>query len=258
MNYNAKNVQSFFNHHACEEARSVFSPSIRHIMNRKVIISYAPKKGNVLDAGCGPGNEAVILAKKGLRVTLVDLSNKLLKIAKAQVKKHSLLDQCKFYCTDIMNLPFEDGSFDFVYSVGDAVSCTQEKYFKAISELARVLKAGGVLVLGVDNLFGNAVKLVSGNKLKEAQKLLNNKMVYEISNCFKVRCFDQKEMECIFKKLDIDLIDVVPVSILSCGVRTSRMKRKDLDILLKLELVLQKSGLYSNCGDHIIFVGKKA
>lgn len=45
-------------------------------------VSLLPKNATILDAGCGPGRDCEYFVKKGLKVVGVDLSDKLLDIAK--------------------------------------------------------------------------------------------------------------------------------------------------------------------------------
>lgn len=120
----------------------------------------------VLDIGCGPGNftgwfGAEILPD-GLAVG-VDASDAMLCRAVADNS-----GPCVAYLRgDAENLPFAD-------SVADAVSCLAALYlinepFRAISELARVLKPGGrvvILTSALSGAFGNAgrgtVEAISG------------------------------------------------------------------------------------------------
>ena len=55
---------------------------------------------------------------------------------------------------DIRNLDFADASFDAVVAYGGPVSYVREDYGRALDELARVCRPGGVLVLSVMSLWG--------------------------------------------------------------------------------------------------------
>ena len=56
---------------------------------------------NVLDMACGAGRHAILLAKKGLSITAVDLSENLLSIAKQTAEKENL--NIHFVHSDIRN-----------------------------------------------------------------------------------------------------------------------------------------------------------
>lgn len=107
-------------------------------INENLLKKYLPQKTNlkILDAGCGPGAALIYLAKFG-GIIGIDISDEALKYARkrGKVKK-----------ADISSLPFKDKTFD-------AVVCLDLLYHKwvntkkAISEIARVLKPGGVFLV---------------------------------------------------------------------------------------------------------------
>jgi SAM-dependent methyltransferase len=95
----------------------------------------------VLDAGCGYGYYSILLAKKGAIVTGIDISEKMVKLAKDDADKASA--HCQFFVCDIQDLSmFASNKFDTVISsvvVGDV-----DDLEKAFSEVFRVLKHDGV------------------------------------------------------------------------------------------------------------------
>jgi len=105
------------------------------------------KNKRVLDAGCGTGIFSIIFAKKGAaRVTGIDISSGSLETAKSLRRKFNLQNM-EFLKEDMLKLPFEDEVFDIVWAWGTVHHTTNP--FKAISELTRVLKKGGSLLLAV-------------------------------------------------------------------------------------------------------------
>ena len=98
----------------------------------------------ILDVGCGNGRLLEILKDKKVNYTGVDVSEKLLEIAK---KKYP---QNEFLVANNLNLPFLDNNFDKVFSVAVLHTIPSEDLRKkAISELKRVLKPGGLLFITV-------------------------------------------------------------------------------------------------------------
>jgi ubiquinone/menaquinone biosynthesis C-methylase UbiE len=95
----------------------------------------------VLDFGCGHGMAAVVLARRGGRVTAFDLSLGYL----AEARERALANGVKidFAQTDGERLPFADGSFHRIW--GNAVLHHLDVSVVA-RELLRVMRPGGVAV----------------------------------------------------------------------------------------------------------------
>jgi demethylmenaquinone methyltransferase/2-methoxy-6-polyprenyl-1,4-benzoquinol methylase len=100
-----------------------------------------------LDAGCGIGLQALLLAEAiGPRghVTGLDLSPAFLRHAEEVVKESDLSDRISFQEGDVSKLPFDDDTFDWVWSV-DCVGYPVGDLLPLLRELARVVKPGGTV-----------------------------------------------------------------------------------------------------------------
>src|SRR5205823_4605799 len=95
----------------------------------------------VLDYGCGHGMAAVVLARRGARVTGFDLSPGYLEEAGARAAANGV--QVCLTQADGERLPFADGAFDRVW--GNAVLHHLD-LDRAGRELFRVLRPGGLAV----------------------------------------------------------------------------------------------------------------
>jgi SAM-dependent methyltransferase len=96
-------------------------------------------KMSVAEIGCGPGRGTMYLAKLGLDVIAVDISEaSLVRASKRAPAAH-------FVRATNLALPFEDGSFDAVISDG-VIHHTPDAY-RSVRENARILRDGGFLYL---------------------------------------------------------------------------------------------------------------
>ena len=97
---------------------------------------------SVLDLACGYGNTAITARAIGAKVTGVDITPKLLALAKEE-EKISSISGIDWKEGDVEDLPFEDESFDVILSTfGHIFAPNQELAGK---EMVRVLKKGGRL-----------------------------------------------------------------------------------------------------------------
>jgi len=111
-----------------------FEPYLRHGMD-------------VLDCGCGNGRLIEMLDKYDLYYTGMDISDKLLSLARDKYPHHT------FYYGDVLKLPFLSGSFDAVFLLA-VLHHVPSLAFRVcvLREVYRVLRPGGVLLLSVWNL----------------------------------------------------------------------------------------------------------
>ena len=106
-------------------------------------LNKLPKGSRILDVGCGIGGSSRILARHyGFNVTGITISP-------AQVKRARELTStglnCNFQVMDALDLKFEDGSFDAIWSVEAGAHMNDKKKFA--DEMLRTLRPGGYLAL---------------------------------------------------------------------------------------------------------------
>lgn len=119
-------------------------------------IEYVKGK-NVLDMGCGSGRFTIALAKLGAgHVTGVDLGDDGLEIAR-ELSASDELRNVTFEKHSVLDLPYEDESFDFVFCKG--VLHHTGNLNRGLDEYYRVMKRGGqgfLYLYGSGGLFWNS------------------------------------------------------------------------------------------------------
>jgi ubiquinone/menaquinone biosynthesis C-methylase UbiE len=97
----------------------------------------------VLDVATGTGWSARNAARKGAKVTGVDIAGELLAAAR-ELSAH-VRPPIEFQLADAEHLPYGDGAFDRIISTFGVMFAADQK--QAATELGRVCKSGGCLVL---------------------------------------------------------------------------------------------------------------
>lgn len=127
----------------------------------------------VLDLACGTGRIAVPLAARGFAVSGLDISNRVLEEARAAGPE---LD---FRQGDMRELPWPEGSFDAVINMWTAFGyfATQAEDERALAEVARVLRPGGVFILDTVNQAAlvRGLQHQSWSELEDGTLLLENR-----------------------------------------------------------------------------------
>ncbi len=104
----------------------------------------------VLDAGCGAGVNSIRIANRGFRVEAVDFSDAVLQTARKSVESAGLSEQVHLRQENLLALRFPDESFDATFCWGVLMHIAEVD--QALSELSRVLKPGGKLVVSEINM----------------------------------------------------------------------------------------------------------
>ena len=97
-------------------------------------------RGDALDLGCGNGKTVSTLLDMGYRVTGIDFSG-----TAVEMCRENFGDAARFEACDVSDLPFDDGSFDYVTAVHVLEHVDDPGMPKVASEIVRVLRPGGYL-----------------------------------------------------------------------------------------------------------------
>ena len=138
-------------------------PTLRSIIQSLQL----PRASQGLDAGCGIGLQALLLAEaigQDGHVTGLDIMPELLTYGEDLVAKAGLSDQITFRSGDVSCLPFEDNSFDWVWSA-DCIGYPAGELRPLLLELMRVVKPGGSVIL----LGWSSQQLLPGYSLLESR-----------------------------------------------------------------------------------------
>jgi SAM-dependent methyltransferase len=114
----------------------------------------------VLDVGCGTGIHSIELARRGYEVLGVDLSQKMIEVAREKSRAAGVTG-VYFLQADATRLEFEE-EFDAVIAMYGVISyfTCDENLLEFLRSLRRALKKGGVFVFDTWNLTGVLYKRV--------------------------------------------------------------------------------------------------
>ncbi len=146
-----------------EESNSLREPLLRSIIRALQL----PAGSYGLDIGCGTGRQAILLAQavsgEG-RVVGLDISRAILNRAVENALEAGLANCVSFREEDMNNLPFEERTFDWVWSA-DCVGYPAGDAMPALREIRRVSKPGATIAI----LGWTAQQLLPGYPTVEAR-----------------------------------------------------------------------------------------
>ncbi len=125
---------------------SLVAPLWRDI--REYIPEFSDMKAGdkVLDVCCGTGAQTLEYGRRGIIATGVDISPDMINIAKSNGVRQKAVN-ASFQLADATNMPFPDGYFDYASIFLGLHDKEKPIRHQIVSEMKRVVKRGGALVL---------------------------------------------------------------------------------------------------------------
>ncbi len=110
----------------------------------------------IIELGCGTGQDSLFFMENGLKVKAVDLSPKHIDNCVSKGIDASVMD--------IYEMDFEDGVFDGVYTMNCLLHIPKADLINVLNELKRIVKPNGLLYIG--NYGGNeeGIRRLEGRK----------------------------------------------------------------------------------------------
>jgi ubiquinone/menaquinone biosynthesis C-methylase UbiE len=107
------------------------------------VAATAPAGGTVLDAGCGSGRLAVLIARRrpDLQVRGVDLEPGMVQVAARRAEQEDLAGRVHFTAADLADLPLPDHSVDLIVSTASLHHWADAG--AVVASLGRVLRPSG-------------------------------------------------------------------------------------------------------------------
>ncbi|MCX5781387.1 MAG: methyltransferase domain-containing protein [Elusimicrobia bacterium] len=139
------------------------------------------KRVKILDVGCGTGRHSVELAKRGYKVTGIDLSPSQLKAAAEKAKAARV--KVKFLRKDARNFSFKDkfGLVIMLCEGGFSLMETDEENYRILYNCSKALKKGGKLIFTTLNALFPLVNLLKKFYKKGAVTTSTTKLSFDIS-----------------------------------------------------------------------------
>ncbi len=120
-----------------------------------LIEKHFPAQGRILDIGGGPGRYAIELLRRGFEVTLLDVSQDLINLAKEKIAQ-AQIGAATFRVGDARDLKdFPDSHYDAALLMGPLYHILDRAdRILALREASRVVRQGGVCIASYLNTWG--------------------------------------------------------------------------------------------------------
>ena len=158
-------------------------------------VSFLKNGDAILDVGCGAGHMSKYLIDKGMKVTGIDFSEELIKIAQQDVPAGD------FFVMDLNDVSELNQTFDGILLQAVLLHIPKKEVVEKVKNILKLLKPGGYVYI--------AVKETKPDQ--EDEKIeVENDYGYDYERFFSY--FTMDEMKNILKEVDLELVyeSVVP------------------------------------------------
>jgi SAM-dependent methyltransferase len=258
MKFDPAEIIRSYTEKAEEEDRAEKEPSLRTEIPREFIKRYIQPSDRVLDAGGGTGANAILMARLCEAVTLLDLTPKILELARRNFRNSGLEDKIRIVEGDICRLDqFEDAQFTMVVCVGDALSYALDQRQAALKGLIRVAEPGATLILGCDSKFGFLRLALARGEIEEARQILYSSETYcGMGPCTHLYTVD--EMHSLLERNGCQVLEVAATPSLADTFNVEPYLEMGLwEELKAIELELCTQPELLGVGLHLLFVAHK-
>ena len=261
MVYSPEAVRKAYDEIAERENQFEKEFSLRNEIPREFVKKYLKASDVVLDAGGGSGINAIMMAQYCERVTLVDISPKLLEIAITNIQEKGLADKIDIREGDISDLEqLRDDTFSFVVCLGGALSYTLEKGQQAIRELVRVAQRGALIIIGCDSKYGFVRWLLNESEPEDQLEIATEVYEageYEAGEGAFARLYTANELTTLLKNAGCEIMEIGSTPVLINSWEQSSYPKEKRQKLKELELQFCTISELLGTGHHLFCVARK-
>jgi len=219
----------------------------------------------VLDVGAGPGRFTIELARIGAEITVADLSPGQLELNRERVAAEGLEERVlERAVADVLDLSrWEEGAFDATVCFGGPLSYVVDRAEDGLTELVRVTKPGGHVLVSVMSLVGTVLHflpilldLARRDGVPKQEEIVRSGLLADEPDYghLAMKCFRWSELEALLSRHG----EIVAAS--AAGLLPAEQPEEPelREFLRSAELALASEPGALSCGQHILAVVKKA
>ncbi len=215
------------------------------------------------DLGCGTGKWGLKILKSGFATTFVDHSAAM--IEQVRPKLEALGPKGKkgtLVVADIVDMPaLQADSFSLLLAMGDPLSiCTDAR--SAVREMARITKAGGVVIATADNKLAAIDYFVEKGNLDALEKFVTssrtNWLTADERERFELTTFTPASLRRLFESNGFEMLDLTGKTVIPVRQNKKLLESPDaIERLLKLEIELSKDPAAAGRCGHLQIVARR-
>lgn len=235
---------------------------------------YVHQEASVLELGAGAGIFSKELVTIAGRLTVSDISEQQLAINRLKMRELGFEDRIEdFRILDITDLQgVNAASYDVVTCVGGALNYTFDKEQTTITEMLRVTKPGGIVIVGSVALFNSLMRYLSAIAEEKKQfgidatrwlmeRGIQDAEHYPVENKNFLHMMKSRDLDALFESQNVQIVEKRAAGIFSLAGDDALAQAKAdpelWELVLHKEIEFSKDPAYLDCGANIIYVVRK-
>jgi ubiquinone/menaquinone biosynthesis C-methylase UbiE len=228
----------------------------------------------VLEIGAGSGRYTKELVAMCAELTVADISSHQIEFNKSKMHELSLFDKIKAYhVLDVLDMSvFGDSSFDCVVCIGGVINYLLDREKDGIQEMLRVLKSGGILIVGAMSFIGASLFYLDGIRYEkdqfgiEATRWIFDTGVqdgehYPVASKHYVHMMRSTEMDALFAEFPVEVQERSSAGLFTqagdSAIENARNDKEYWKLIIEKEIAFTKLQGTLDCGMNIIYVVQK-
>lgn len=240
----------------------------------EILKRYVGPTDKVLEIGAGSGRYTKDLASMCAELTVGDISSHQITFNKAKMKELSLVEKIKAYhVLDVLDMGvFGDATFDCIVCIGGVINYLLDKENEGVAEMLRVLKPGGMLIVGAMSFIGASLYYLDGIRYEKDQFGLDatrwvfdtgiqDEEHYPVASKHYVHMMRSDEMDRLFAQFPVEVRERSAAGLFSqagdAAVENARADKEFWALVIEKEIQFTKMQGTLDCGMNIIYVVQK-
>lgn len=207
-------------------------------------------------------------------LTVADISSHQIEFNKTKMRELSLFDKIEAYhVLDVLDMSvFEDSSFDCVVCIGGVINYLLDREKDGIQEMLRVLKSGGILIVGAMSFIGASLYYLDGIRYEkdqfgiEATRWVFDTGVqdgehYPVASKHYVHMMRSTEMDALFAEFPVKVQERSSAGLFTqagdSAIENARNDKEYWKLIIEKEIAFTKLQGTLDCGMNIIYVVRK-
>ncbi len=278
MSYNPEIPRERYNNYGDREWTRLEKDGQGELLYRvhlEVLSRYIKSHDNVLEIGAGSGRYTKDIVQVCKSLTVADISEHQIEFNKSKMKDLGLFNKIEsFHVLDMLNMGvFPDSSFDCIVCIGGVINYLLDKEKDGVDEMLRVLKPGGLIIVGAMSFIGASLYYLDGIRYEkdqfgiEATKWVFDTGVqdeehYPVPSKHYVHMMRSDQMDDLFSQFPVKIIERSSAGLFTQSgdeaLEKARNDKEFWELIVEKEIQFTKLPGTLDCGMNIIYVVQKS